>query len=338
MARAFGAEGIGLCRTEHMFFEGDRIWDIRSFILAETRADREKALKKLLPHQRKDFEGLFRAMKGLPVTVRLLDPPLHEFLPHSEADQKEMAKHLDVDLDLVKRRVTDLRESNPMLGHRGCRLSITYPELCVMQTRAIIEAACNVLKRSKVKAEPEIMIPLIGTKAEIDYLEKVVRETAEMVLERRSLKIPYKVGTMIEIPRAALTGRGSLPVPGPDRRGPTGQNGRAEGTVHPAGPQVRHLRRTRRRPRLGEVLCESGTELRELLPVPGAHRPGGRRPGVPLIGIPVPIPRPPRPRGGFFRAGFRRTFRKPLRPPPETAHTNQGPDTTPSRIPDRCRG
>jgi pyruvate,orthophosphate dikinase len=205
VARAFGAEGIGLCRTEHMFFEGDRIWDIRSFILADSLKDREAALKKLLPHQRKDFEGLFRAMKGTPVTVRLLDPPLHEFVPHTEADQKEMAKHLGVDLDLVKQRVSELHEANPMLGHRGCRLSITYPELCVMQTRAIIEAACNVLKRSKIKAEPEIMIPLVGTKAELDYLEKVVRKTAEAVLERRSLKIPYKVGTMIEIPRAALT-------------------------------------------------------------------------------------------------------------------------------------
>jgi len=204
-ARAFGAEGIGLCRTEHMFFEGDRIWDIRSFILAETQKDRESALKKLLPHQRKDFEGLFRAMKGLPVTVRLLDPPLHEFVPHTEADQKVMAKHLGVDLSLVKERVNGLHEANPMLGHRGCRLSITYPELCVMQTRAIIEAACNVLKRSKIKTEPEIMIPLVGTKAELDHLEVIVRETAEAVLERRGLKVPYKVGTMIEIPRAALT-------------------------------------------------------------------------------------------------------------------------------------
>jgi pyruvate,orthophosphate dikinase len=205
MARAFGAEGIGLCRTEHMFFEGERIWDIRSFILADSKASREKALKKLLPHQRKDFEGLFRAMKGLPVTVRLLDPPLHEFLPHSEKDQKIMAEHLGVDLELVKARVSELHESNPMLGHRGCRLSVTFPELCVMQTRAIIEAACNVLKRSKIKAEPEIMIPLVGTKAEIDYLEKIVRATAEEILEKRGAKIPYKVGTMIEIPRAALT-------------------------------------------------------------------------------------------------------------------------------------
>jgi len=205
IARAFGAEGIGLCRTEHMFFGEERIWDIRSFILADSQAEREEALKKLLPHQRKDFEGLFRAMKGQPVTVRLLDPPLHEFLPHSEAEQKQMADHLKVDLDLVKRRVAELHELNPMLGHRGCRLSITYPELCVMQTRAIIEAACNVLKRSKIKSEPEIMIPLVGTKAEIDYLEKIVRETAETVVGRRTVNLKYKVGTMIEIPRAALT-------------------------------------------------------------------------------------------------------------------------------------
>ncbi len=205
VARAFGAEGIGLCRTEHMFFEGDRIWNIRSFILADNQKDREGALKKLLPDQRKDFEGLFKAMKGLPVTVRLLDPPLHEFLPHTEADQKRMAEYLDVPLELVKSRVQDLHEANPMLGHRGCRLSITYPELCVMQTRAIIEAACNVLKRNKIKTEPEIMIPLVGVKAEIDFLDKVVRKTAEEVLKKRDVKIPYKVGTMIEIPRAALT-------------------------------------------------------------------------------------------------------------------------------------
>jgi pyruvate, orthophosphate dikinase len=205
MARAFGAEGIGLCRTEHMFFEGDRIWDIRSFILADSKESREAALKKLLPHQRNDFEGLFKAMKGLPVTVRLLDPPLHEFLPHTEKDQKIMADHLKVDLDLVTSRVKELHESNPMLGHRGCRLSVTYPELCVMQTRAIIEAACNVLKRNKIQAEPEIMIPLVGTKAEIDFLDKVVRKTAEEILEKRGAKIAYKVGTMIEIPRAALT-------------------------------------------------------------------------------------------------------------------------------------
>ena len=205
IARAFGAEGIGLCRTEHMFFEGDRIWDIRAFILAEDEKGRKAALRKLLPHQRKDFEGIFKQMKGLPVTVRLLDPPLHEFLPHSDADMKEMAKRLEVPLEKIKEQASKLHEFNPMLGHRGCRLSITFPELCVMQTRAIIEAACNVLKRNKIQAEPEIMIPLIGTKAELDFLEKIVRETAEEVLAKRGAKVNYKVGTMIEIPRAALT-------------------------------------------------------------------------------------------------------------------------------------
>jgi pyruvate,orthophosphate dikinase len=205
IARAFGAEGIGLCRTEHMFFEGDRIWDIREFIIAEDLKGREAALRKLLPHQRKDFEGIFKAMKGLPVTVRLLDPPLHEFLPHTDADQAKMASHMGVAFDLVQRRVKELHESNPMLGHRGCRLSVTYPELCVMQTRAIIEAACNVLSKNSIKTEPEIMIPLVGTKAELDFLEKIVRATAEEILTKKNVKVSYKVGTMIEVPRAALT-------------------------------------------------------------------------------------------------------------------------------------
>ncbi len=205
IARAFGAEGIGLCRTEHMFFEGDRIWDIREFIIAEDLKGREAALRKLLPHQRKDFEGIFKAMKGLPVTVRLLDPPLHEFLPHTDADQAKMASHMGVAFELVQRRVKELHESNPMLGHRGCRLSVTYPELCVMQTRAIIEAACNVLSKNSIKTEPEIMIPLVGTKAELDFLEKIVRATAEEILTKKNVKVSYKVGTMIEVPRAALT-------------------------------------------------------------------------------------------------------------------------------------
>lgn len=205
-ARAFGAEGIGLCRTEHMFFEGDRIWAIREFILAEDEASRKAALAKLLKHQQKDFEGIFKAMDGLPVTVRLLDPPLHEFVPHSRKDQQEMAKRLGVTLKTVTERVKELHEFNPMLGHRGCRLSITYPELCVMQTKAIIGAACKVAKLKKaVKVMPEIMIPLIGTKAELDFLEKIVRENAEEVIEKTGAKIKYMVGTMIEIPRAALT-------------------------------------------------------------------------------------------------------------------------------------
>ncbi len=205
-ARAFGAEGIGLCRTEHMFFEGDRIWAIREFILAEDQKGRKQALSKLLKLQQKDFEGIFKAMDGLPVTVRLLDPPLHEFVPHSAKDQKEMAKRLDVPLRKVTRRVKQLHEFNPMLGHRGCRLSVTYPELCVMQTTAIIEAACKMSRaKKKVKVLPEIMIPLAGTKAELDHLEQIVRRTAEEIIKKRDVNVPYKVGTMIEVPRAALT-------------------------------------------------------------------------------------------------------------------------------------
>ena len=205
-ARAFGAEGIGLCRTEHMFFEGERIWAIREFILAEDETARKTALAKLLKHQQKDFEGIFKAMDGLSVTVRLLDPPLHEFVPHTRKDQQEMAKRLGVSARKVSQRVEDLHEFNPMLGHRGCRLSITYPELCVMQTQAIIGAACKVSKgKAAVKVHPEIMIPLIGTKAELDFLEKIVRKTAEDVMAKTKTRVPYMVGTMIEIPRAALT-------------------------------------------------------------------------------------------------------------------------------------
>ncbi len=205
-ARAFGAEGIGLCRTEHMFFEGDRIWAIREFILADDEKARKAALAKLLKHQQKDFEGIFKAMDGLPVTVRLLDPPLHEFVPHTRKDQQEMAKRLEVPLKRVTDRVQELHEFNPMLGHRGCRLSITFPELCVMQTQAIMRAACKVAKAKKpIKVLPEIMIPLIGTKAEFDFLEKIVRENAEAVMAKAGVQVKYMVGTMIEIPRAALT-------------------------------------------------------------------------------------------------------------------------------------
>jgi len=205
-ARSFGAEGIGLCRTEHMFFEGDRIWAIREFILADDEAGRKAALAKLLKHQQKDFEGIFKAMDGLPVTVRLLDPPLHEFVPHTAADQKEMAKRLGIPAKKVADRVKQLHEFNPMLGHRGCRLSITYPELCVMQTKALISAACKVSKaKKKITVLPEIMIPLIGTKAELDFLEKISRKVAEEVIAKAGIKLKYMIGTMIEIPRAALT-------------------------------------------------------------------------------------------------------------------------------------
>ncbi|UCD76154.1 MAG: pyruvate, phosphate dikinase, partial [Phycisphaerales bacterium] len=205
-ARDFGAEGIGLTRTEHMFFEPDRILSMREMILAENKKDREKALKKLLPFQRKDFVGIFTAMKGLPVTVRLLDPPLHEFLPNDAESQKELAAEMGVPVGKIKQRVTQLHESNPMLGHRGCRLSITYPEICVMQTTAIVEAAIA-CKKKRIDARPEIMVPLIGTSEELRQLRELIAETIETVRKKKKytgrLNIP--IGTMIEIPRAALT-------------------------------------------------------------------------------------------------------------------------------------
>jgi len=203
-ARRLGAEGIGLTRTEHMFFEGDRIWAVREFILAQDVDARKEALKKLLPYQRKDFEGIFKEMDGFPVTIRLLDPPLHEFLPNDAPGQQEMAKRLGISPAKVKDLVTKLHELNPMLGHRGCRLSITYPELCVMQTTAIVEAACNMANKG-IKVLPEIMIPLIGTTNEFEYLEDIIRKTANDIIGRSKSKVNYKVGTMIEIPRAALT-------------------------------------------------------------------------------------------------------------------------------------
>ncbi|MEO0513941.1 MAG: pyruvate, phosphate dikinase [Planctomycetota bacterium] len=205
-ARDFGAEGIGLTRTEHMFFEGDRITAMREMILAENEADRKKALKKLLPYQRKDFTGIFTAMKGLPVTVRLLDPPLHEFLPHDDKGQKEVAKTLGIKPAAVKARVSALHESNPMLGHRGCRLSITYPEILTMQVTAITEAAIA-CKKKKVDAIPEIMIPLVGTKAELAILREKAEQTIADVKAAKKYKgkLNITIGTMIEIPRAALT-------------------------------------------------------------------------------------------------------------------------------------
>ncbi|MBP9864883.1 MAG: pyruvate, phosphate dikinase [Candidatus Omnitrophica bacterium] len=204
VAIKFGAQGIGLCRTEHMFFEGDRIIAVREMILAETKEGREKALAKLLPMQRGDFEGIFKIMKGLPVTVRLLDPPLHEFLPHEEGSQKEMAGVMKVSVDVVRQKVNSLHEFNPMLGHRGCRLGITYPEIYAMQVRAIIEAACNV-KKQGVKVLPEIMIPLVGMKKELDILKAELEAVVAEVFKEKNTKVPYLVGTMIEIPRAALT-------------------------------------------------------------------------------------------------------------------------------------
>ncbi len=204
VARNFGAKGIGLCRTEHMFFEGDRIKAMREMILASGEEGRRKALDKLLPIQRKDFEGIFEAMRDLPVTVRLLDPPLHEFVPHEEANQKEMAEEMGVSVEEIKASVDNLAEFNPMLGHRGCRLGNTYPEITEMQTRAIIEAALN-LKKKNITAIPEIMVPLTGTHEEMKMQESIVRDTIKKVFEERNDSIEHLVGTMIEIPRAALT-------------------------------------------------------------------------------------------------------------------------------------
>jgi pyruvate,orthophosphate dikinase len=205
-AREFGAQGIGLCRTEHMFFEGPRIKAMREMILAETREAREKALGKLLPFQRDDFVGIFTAMNGLPVTIRLIDPPLHEFLPHDEKSQGEMAKALNVSVEKVRQRVSQLHEANPMLGHRGCRLCVTYPEILEMQVRAIVEATIECL-RSKVRAVPEIMIPLVGTQRELSYLRELTEQTITKVKNEMEWKtrLDIKIGTMIEVPRAALT-------------------------------------------------------------------------------------------------------------------------------------
>ena len=203
VARNFGAVGIGLCRTEHMFFEGDRIVAVREMILADDEAGRRKALAKLLPIQRSDFEGLFRAMDGLPVTIRLLDPPLHEFIPHEEAAQRAMAKDMGVSLGKIRMRVEDLHEFNPMMGHRGCRLGISYPEITEMQARAIIEAALNV-EATGIKVKVEIMIPLVGTVREFNAQAAVIRHVAATVFAERSTEIPYMIGTMIETPRAAL--------------------------------------------------------------------------------------------------------------------------------------
>ena len=203
-ARKFGAEGIGLCRTEHMFFEEERIFNFRRMIAADTVEKREEALEKILPYQRKDFEGLFEAMEGDPVVIRYLDPPLHEFLPHTDEEIKPLAESLGMSFEALKERVESLKEFNPMMGHRGCRLAITYPEIARMQTRAVIEAAINVNKKG-MNVTPEIMIPLVGDVNELKYVKKVVTDTADKVIADAGVKLEYHVGTMIEIPRAAVT-------------------------------------------------------------------------------------------------------------------------------------
>ena len=204
IARKFGAQGIGLTRTEHMFFEGERIKAMREMILSNDEADRRKALAKLLPYQRADFEGILAAMEGFGVTIRLLDPPLHEFVPHEEAQQVELAKDMGISLEEIKYKVESLHEFNPMLGHRGCRLGITYPEITEMQARAIIEAAVN-LKMKGVNVLPEIMVPLIGTVKELELQVNIIKETAEKVFAEKGARVDFLTGTMIEVPRAALT-------------------------------------------------------------------------------------------------------------------------------------
>ena len=199
----FGAEGIGLCRTEHMFFEEDRIPAVREMIVAKTLEQRQKALDKLLPMQRSDFEGMFRALNGLPVTIRLLDPPLHEFLPTNDDDIASLAKEMGLTFETLKSTVEDLHEFNPMLGHRGCRLAVTYPEIAAMQTRAIIEAAINVTGEG-IKITPEIMVPLVGEVKELKYVKEVISKTADEIIKNAGIDMKYMVGTMIEIPRAAL--------------------------------------------------------------------------------------------------------------------------------------
>lgn len=199
----FGAEGIGLCRTEHMFFEEDRIFAVRQMIVADSQEKREEALAKILPMQRKDFEQLFKVMQGKPVTIRYLDPPLHEFLPHTDEEIRPLAKSLGMSFQTLKDRIESLKEFNPMMGHRGCRLAITYPEIALMQTRAIIEAAINVNKKG-MNVVPEIMIPLVSEVKELEYIKKIVIETVDEIIEKAKVDLKYHVGTMIEIPRAAL--------------------------------------------------------------------------------------------------------------------------------------
>jgi pyruvate,orthophosphate dikinase len=203
VARKFGAQGIGLCRTEHMFFDETRIFNFRRMIIAPTLEKREEALSKILPYQREDFEGLFEAMDNLPVIIRFLDPPLHEFLPKKDSEIRELAESLGEDFNLIKEKVDSLKEFNPMMGHRGCRLSVTYPEIARMQTRAVIEAAINTKKKG-FSPIPEIMIPLVGDAKEFLFVKTIVDLEAKKVFEENNMEIEYKVGTMIEIPRACV--------------------------------------------------------------------------------------------------------------------------------------
>lgn len=202
-ARDFGAQGIGLARTEHMFFDAERIPDMRAMILADNEEGRRAALDRLLPYQKQDFKDLFKIMEGLPVVIRLLDPPLHEFLPNTDAEMQELANKMGMTLEKVKQRANSLHEANPMLGHRGCRLPITYPEICEMQTRAILEAALE-CDAEGIKVLPEIEVPLTGSKKELDIVKNIIDTTAEKIFAEKGKNIKYEVGSMIELPRAAL--------------------------------------------------------------------------------------------------------------------------------------
>ena len=203
-ARELGAEGIGLCRTEHMFFEPDRILAFREMIMADSRPERAKALDKILPLQQNDFEQLYEAMEGNPVTIRFLDPPLHEFVPNTDAEIEELSKVTGKTVEQIKQRTAELKETNPMMGHRGLRLAVTYPSIAVMQTKAVIRAAIAVNKRNSFNVVPEIMIPLTCDKKELAYVKKLVVDTAEEEIKAAGVELKYEVGTMIEIPRAAL--------------------------------------------------------------------------------------------------------------------------------------
>ena len=262
VAREFGAEGIGLCRTEHMFFDAERIAAVREMILSEELEGRERALAKIMPMQKGDFIGIFREMKGLPVTIRLLDPPLHEFLPQEEKDIEDLARTMKVTVNSVKHKIEFLHEFNPMLGHRGCRLGITYPEIYDMQVRAIMEAACELVKNEGFSIVPEIMIPLIATVSELQVLKQNAVAICEEVIAQYGVKVEYLIGTMIELPRAALTadeiaaGSGVLLLrhqrPDPDHLRSLPRRCRQvpavlRGSRHPAGRPLRVARPGRRR-------------------------------------------------------------------------------------------
>ena len=285
-ARDFGAEGIGLCRTEHMFFEAARITAVRQMILSQDEQGRRAALDRLLPEQRGDFVGIFEAMAGLPVTIRLLDPPLHEFLPHADAEFDEVARVSGIDAEQLKRRAAELHEFNPMLGHRGVRLGVTYPEIYEMQARAIFEAACDVATRGDAPV-PEVMIPLVATRRELELMKAVDDKTAREVFAEKGREVDYLARRQPRRRRAVsrrLCRAGRLsqgPVRQPRHRGRrrAGADGRRPRPRHPPRPQARHLRRARRRPGEHRLLRAGRPRLRQRQPLSRPHRPPRGRAG-----------------------------------------------------------